>query len=105
MRAPGPTPFYTSSPRRTAMLEVQTKTASRWALSYAYLLAVHHDPTGSIDLRFSFGNVVLEGQSLGELYKALAEQSVSFVREADPEKDAPEHAKPFVRAISVRIAE
>lgn len=83
------------------MLEVQTKTDSHWSLSYAYLLAVHHDPTGSIDVRFSFGCITIEGQSLTELYQGLAHQNVVTIREADPEKDAPEPGRAFVRAILV----
>ena len=83
------------------MLELQTKTGSRWSLSYAYLLAVQHDSTGSIDLRFSFGSVAIEGKSLTDLYEGLGHQCVTTIREADPEKDRPENGRVFVRAILV----
>ncbi len=65
-------PFFSTSSQRTLMLEVHTKTASDWAFPYAYLLCIRHDPTGSIELRFSFGTVTIEGQNLKALHQALA---------------------------------
>ena len=82
-----PLPFFKTDHARGLTLELQSKTRDCWALSYAYLLSVHYDVTGSIELQFSSAKVVIEGQQLKSLYDALKEQTVVSIREADLESD------------------
>jgi len=82
-----PLPFFKTGHARVLTLELQSKTRDCWALSYAYLLSVHYDVTGSIELQFSSAKVVIEGQQLKSLYDALKEQTVVSIREADLESD------------------
>jgi hypothetical protein len=82
-----PLPFFKTGHARGLTLELQSKTRDCWALSYAYLLSVHYDVTGSIELQFSSAKVVIEGQQLKSLYDALKEQTVVSIREADLESD------------------
>jgi len=82
-----PLPFFKTDHARGLTLELQSKTRDCWALSYSYLLSVHYDVTGSIELQFSSAKVVIEGQQLKSLYDALKEQTVVSIREADLESD------------------
>jgi len=66
-----PLPFFKTGQSRVLTLELQSKTRDCWALSYAYLLSLHYDVTGSIELQFSSAKVVIEGQQLKSLYDAL----------------------------------
>jgi hypothetical protein len=52
-------PFFKTGHARVLTLELQSKTRDCWALSYAYLLSVHYDVTGSIELQFSSAKVVI----------------------------------------------
>ena len=101
MRTHDQKPFFLSGAQRALTLQLQTKTENLSDLCYAYLFAVHYDRTGSIKVRFSFCSVLIEGQCLSDLHQGLAKHTVTFVREADPERDIPEQGKVFVRAISV----
>jgi hypothetical protein len=66
-----PLPFFKTDHARVLTLELQSKTRDCGALSYAYLLSLHYDVTGSIELQFSSAKVVIEGQQLKSLYDAL----------------------------------
>ena len=80
---------------------MQSKTRDCWALSYAYLLSLHYDVTGSIELQFSSAKVVIEGQQLKSLYDALKEQNVVSIREADLEGERSSGGATFVQSIAV----
>ena len=94
-------PFFKTGHARVLTLELQSKTRDFWALSYAYLLSVHYDVTGSIELQFSSAKVVIEGQQLKSLYDALKEQTVVSIREADLEGERPTGGVTFVQSIAV----
>ena len=96
-----PLPFFKTGHARVLTLELQTKTRDCWALSYAYLLSLHYDVTGSIELQFSSAKVVIEGQQLKSLYDALKEQTVVSVREADQDSDRASIGVTFVQSIAV----
>ena len=96
-----PLPFFKTGHARVLTLELQTKTRDCWALSYAYLLSLHYDVTGSIELQFSSAKVVIEGQQLKSLYDALKEQTVISVREADQDSDRASAGVTFVQSIAV----
>ena len=96
-----PLPFFKTGHARVLTLELQTKTRDCWALSYAYLLSLHYDVTGSIELQFSSAKVVIEGQQLKSLYDALKEQTVISVREADQDSDRASIGVTFVQSIAV----
>jgi hypothetical protein len=80
---------------------LQTKTRDCWALSYAYLLSLHYDVTGSIELQFSSAKVAIEGQQLKPLYDALKEQTVVSIRETDAECERSGGGVTFVQSIAV----
>ena len=94
-------PFFKTGHARVLTLELQTKTRDCWALAYAYLLSLHYDVTGSIELQFSSAKVVIEGQQLKPLYDALKEQTVVSVREADQDSDRASIGVTFVQSIAV----
>ena len=96
-----PLPFFKTGHARVLTLELQSKTRDCWALSYAYLLSVHYDVTGSIELQFSSAKVVIEGQQLKSLYDALKEQTVASIREADLESEQSTGGVTFVQSIAV----
>ena len=96
-----PLPFFKTGHARVLTLELQSKTRDCWALSYAYLLSLHYDVTGSIELQFSSAKVVIEGQQLKSLYDALKEQTVVSVREADQDSDRASIGVTFVQSIAV----
>jgi hypothetical protein len=96
-----PLPFFKTGHARVLTLELQSKTRDCWALSYAYLLSVHYDITGSIELQFSSAKVVIEGQQLKSLYDALKEQTVVSIREADWECDPSSGGATCVQSIAV----
>jgi hypothetical protein len=96
-----PLPFFKTGHARALTLELQSKTRDCWALSYAYLLSVHYDVTGSIELQFSSVKVVIEGQQLKSLYDALKEQTVVSIREADLESERSSGGVTFVQSIVV----
>ena len=96
-----PLPFFKTGHARVLTLELQSKTRDCWALSYAYLLSLHYDVTGSIELQFSSAKVVIEGQQLKSLYDALKEQTVISVREADQDSDRASVGVTFVQSIGV----
>jgi hypothetical protein len=96
-----PLPFFKVSHARALTLELQSKTRDCWALSYAYLLSLHYDVTGSIELQFSSAKVVIEGQQLKSLYDALKEQTVVSIREADLEGERSSGGVTFVQSIAV----
>ena len=96
-----PLPFFKTGHTRVLTLELQSKTRDCWALSYAYLLSLHYDVTGSIELQFSSAKVVIEGQQLKSLYDALKEQTVISVREADQDSDRASVGVTFVQSIAV----
>jgi len=96
-----PLPFFKVGHARVLTLELQSKTRDCWALSYAYLLSLHYDVTGSIELQFSSAKVVIEGQQLKSLYDALKEQTVLSIREAESESDRCGGGMTFVQSISV----
>ena len=96
-----PLPFFKTGHARVLTLELQTKTRDCWALSYAYLLSLHYDVTGSIEIQFSSAKVVIEGQQLKSLYDALKEQTVVSIREADLEGDNSSVGTAFVQSIAV----
>ena len=97
-----PLPFFKTGHARGLTLELQSKTRDCWALSYAYLLSVHYDITGSIELQFSSAKVVIEGQQLKSLYDALKEQTVVSIREADLESERSSGGMTFVQSIAVK---
>ena len=96
-----PLPFFKTGHAHVLTLELQSKTRDCWALSYAYLLSVHYDVTGSIELQFSSAKVVIEGQQLKSLYDALKEQTVVSIREADAECERSSGGVTFIPSISV----
>jgi len=96
-----PLPFFKTGQSRVLTLELQSKTRDCWALSYAYLLSLHYDVTGSIELQFSSAKVVIEGQQLKSLYDALKEQIVVSIREADSESERSSGGVTFIQSISV----
>jgi hypothetical protein len=96
-----PLPFFKTGHARGLTLELQSKTRDCWALSYAYLLSVHYDVTGTIELQFSSAKVVIEGQHLKSLYDALKEQTVVSIREADLESERSSGGASFVQSIAV----
>ena len=96
-----PLPFFKTGHARVVTLELQSKTRDCWALSYAYLLSLHYDVTGSIEIQFSSVKVVIEGQQLKSLYDALKEQTVVSIREADLEGERPTAGVTFVQSIAV----
>jgi len=96
-----PLPFFKTGHTRVLTLELQSKTRDCWALSYAYLLSLHYDVTGSIELQFSSAKVVIEGQQLKSLYDALKEQTVASIREADLESEQSTGGVTFVQSIAV----
>jgi len=96
-----PLPFFKVGHARVLTLELQSKTRDCWALSYAYLLSLHYDVTGSIELQFSSAKVLIEGQQLKSLYDALKEQTVVSIREADLEGERSIGAVTFVQSITV----
>jgi hypothetical protein len=96
-----PLPFFKTGHARVLTLELQSKTRDCWSLSYAYLLSVHYDVTGSIELQFSSAKVVVEGQQLKSLYDALKEQTVVSIREADLESERSSGGATFVQSIAV----
>ena len=96
-----PLPFFKTGHAHVLTLELQTKTRDCWALSYAYLLSLHYDVTGSIEIQFSSAKVVIEGQQLKSLYDALKEQTVVSVREADQDSDRASIGVTFVQSIAV----
>ena len=96
-----PLPFFKTGHARGLTLELQSKTRDCWALSYAYLLSVHYDVTGSIEIQFSSAKVIIEGQQLKSLYDALKEQTVVSIREADLEGDKSSVGTAFVQSIAV----
>ena len=96
-----PLPFFKVGHARVITLELQSKTRDCWALSYAYLLSLHYDVTGSIELQFSSAKVVIEGQQLKSLYDALKEQIVVSIREADSESERSSGGVTFIQSISV----
>jgi hypothetical protein len=99
-----PLPFFKTGHARVLTLELQTKTRDCWALSYAYLLSLHYDVTGSIELQFSSAKVVIEGQQLKSLYDALKEQIVVSIREADSESERSSGGVTFIQSIAVSPA-
>ena len=96
-----PLSFFKTGHARVVTLELQSKTRDCWALSYAYLLSLHYDVTGSIEIQFSSAKVVIEGQQLKSLYDALKEQTVVSIWEADLEGERSSGGVPFVQSISV----
>ena len=96
-----PLPFFKTGHARVLTLELQSKTRDCWGLSYAYLLSLHYDVTGSIELQFSSAKVVIEGQQLKSLYDALKEQIVVSIREADSESERSSGGVTFIQSISV----
>ena len=96
-----PLPFFKTGHTRILTLELQSKTRDCWALSYAYLLSLHYDVTGSIELQFSSAKVVIEGRQLKPLYDALKEQTVASIREADLESEQSTGGVTFVQSIAV----
>jgi hypothetical protein len=92
-------PFFKTGHARVLTLELQSKTRDFWALSYAYLLSVHYDVTGSIELQFSSAKVVIEGEQLKSLYDALKEQIVVSIREADLESERSSGGMTFIQSI------
>ena len=82
---------------------MQSKTRDCWALSYAYLLSLRYDVTGSIEIQFSSAKVVIEGQQLKSLYDALKEQTVVSIREADLESERPSGCMALVHSIAVNL--
>ena len=96
-----PLPFFKTGHARVLTLELQSKTRDCWALSYAYLLSLHYDVTGSIELQFSSAKVAIEGQQLKSLYDALKEQTVASIREADLESEQSTGGVTFVQSIAV----
>ena len=96
-----PLPFFKTGHARVLTLELQSKTRDCWALSYAYLLSLHYDVTGSIGIQFSSAKVIMEGQQLKSLYDALKEQTVVSIREADLEGDNSSVGTAFVQSIAV----
>jgi hypothetical protein len=96
-----PLPFFRVGHARALTLELQSKTRDCWALAYAYLLSLHYDVTGSIELQFSSAKVVIEGQQLKSLYDALKEQTVVSIREADLEGEQSSSGVTFVQSIAV----
>jgi hypothetical protein len=96
-----PLPFFKTGHTRVLTLELQSKTRDCWALSYAYLLSLHYDVTGSIEIQFSSAKVVIEGQQLKSLYDALKEQTVASIREADLESEQSTGGVTFVQSIAV----
>ena len=99
-----PLPFFKTGHARVLTLELQTKMHDCWALAYAYLLSLHYDVTGSIELQFSSAKVVIEGQQLKSLYDALKEQTVVSIREADLEGELSSGGVTFVQSIAVNPA-
>ena len=99
-----PLPFFKTGHTRVLTLELQSKTRDCWALSYAYLLSLHYDVTGSIEIQFSSAKVVIEGQQLKSLYDALKEQTVASIREADSESERSSGGVTFIQSISVSPA-
>ena len=99
-----PLPFFKTGHARVLTLELQTKTRDCWALSYAYLLSLHYDVTGSIELQFSSAKVVIEGQQLKSLYDALKEQTVVSIREAELEGERSSGGVTYVQSIAVNSA-
>ena len=96
-----PLPFFKAGHARVLTLELQSKTRDCWALSYAYLLSLHYDVTGSIEIQFSSAKVVIEGQHLKSLYDALKEQTVVSIREADQDSGRASVGVTFVQSIAV----
>ena len=96
-----PLPFFKTGHARVLTLELQSKTRDCWALSYAYLLSLHYDVTGSIEIQFSSAKVLIEGRQLKSLYDALKEQTVVSIREADLEGDNYSVGTAFVQSIAV----
>ena len=96
-----PLPFFKTGHARVLTLELQSKTRDCWALCYAYLLSLHYDVTGSIELQFSSAKVVIEGQQLKSLYDALKEQTVVSIREADSESERSNGGVTFIQFIAV----
>ena len=96
-----PLPFFKTGHARVVTLELQSKTRDCWALSYAYLLSLHYDVTGSIELQFSSAKVVIEGQQLKSLYDALKEQTVVSIREAELEGERSSGGATVVQSIAV----
>ena len=99
-----PLPFFKTGHARVLTLELQSKTRDCWALSYAYLLSLHYDVTGSIELQFSSAKVVIEGQQLKSLYDALKEQTVVSIREAELEGERSSGGVTYVQSIAVNSA-
>jgi len=98
-------PFFSTTTPRALTLELKSKTRDCWALSYAYLLSVHYDVTGSIELQFSSAKVVIEGRELQPLYDALKNQTVTSIREADLDGGMAGSGATFVRSIAVTPSE
>ena len=96
-----PLPFFKTGHARVLTLELQSKTRDCWALSYAYLLSLHYDVTGSIEIQFSSAKVVIEGQQLKSLYDALKEQTVVSIREAELEGERSSGGATVVQSIAV----
>jgi hypothetical protein len=96
-----PLPFFKTGHARVLTLELQTKMHDCWALAYAYLLSLHYDVTGSIELQFSSAKVVIEGQQLKSLYDALKEQTVVSIREAELEGERSSGGATVVQSIAV----
>jgi len=92
-------PFFKTGHARVLTLELQSKTRDCWALSYAYLLSVHYDVTGSIELQFSSAKVVIDGEQLKSLYDALKEQILVSIREADLESERSSGGMTFIQSI------
>ena len=96
-----PLPFFKTGHARGLTLELQSKTRDCWALSYAYLLSVHYDVTGSIELQFSSAKLVIESQQLKSLCDALKEQTVVSIRDADSESERSNGGVTFIQSIAV----
>jgi len=99
-----PLPFFKTGHARVLTLEFQSKTRDCWAPSYAYLLSLHYDVTGSIGIQFSSAKVIMEGQQLKSLYDALKEQTVVSIREAELEGERSSGGVTYVQSIAVNSA-
>jgi hypothetical protein len=94
--------FYRAKPNASVpTLRLKFKARDALSLCYIHLLSQNYDITGSIELQFSTAKVVIEGKNLEELSEAIDEQSVQFIREADPENDVPGPRGIFIRSITV----
>jgi hypothetical protein len=85
------------------MLDFRGHNGTSFALAYAQLHAVAHDPVQGVRLEFPHHTIRVRGRNLRPLYDRLLRHEVTFIQEEDFDA-APESAT-FVDEITVQRSE